>query len=471
VTQNPYDALAYPSLIFRDCRPDRLAVLAHLHGLTPPPVATARMLEVGGGDGLNSIALATAFPHAAFVNIDIAEQPVVRGRSWTAVLNLDNMQHEVLDILDAPDMLDGTFDYITAHGVYAWVPEPVRDGLMRLFGRLLSPNGIAYVSYNAMPGGHTRLALRDLLLHQVGDISDPAARLAAARKFLTGFVQPQPRDEPIITVLRKEAEATLALDPAQLFHDQLGTFYAPQHLSDAVAAGARHGLRYLGDTSPGGQDQGFVDPRHAGLDDAALVRALQGHDYRHGRYFRKSVFVRQEQPITRVLDGQQARSLWATSSATHMGGNRFRVGNAERHLADARMGEMVQRLIAAAPGRVPVADLTDDPASLTMLADLSLANYVELHTTPAPFAMEASARPTASALARMQLNAGETKIVTLDHRRVALEQEPFRQALMMMDGSHDRGELERRWASIPGAGSLRFDRVLAEAARRALLIR
>jgi hypothetical protein len=469
IADNPYDAVAYPSLIIRHGRPGRLATIARLHGLSPPPIETARMLEVGGGDGLNAIALAAAYPRADFVNIDLAAEPIMRGRAWTQAAGLANVRHEIIDIVDAPAELDGTFDYIVAHGIYAWVPEAVRAGLMALFGRLLSADGVAYVSYNALPGGHTRIALREMILHHVGAIPDPRARIAATRTLLTGFAAPQPRDEPVTAAMRKEAEATLAQSDGQLFHDQLGPVYAPHSLSAVVEAAARHGLRYLGEASDGGQDQGFVDSARGDITDAALVRALQTYDYRHGRYFRKSLFVRSDRPVRRVIDGTRAPGLWASSDATDVGGGRIRIGRSERGVRDPRLRAIVQRLIALRPERVPVTTLSDDPQLLTDLCDLAVAGYVDLHTAPAPFAVVPGPRPRASPLARMQVGAGERRVVTLDHRRVEID-EAVAQALLLSDGAVDRDELERRWAGLHGAARTPLADALDRAAKRALLL-
>src|SRR5690242_6182185 len=135
-----YDQVAYPSMIFRKTHPDRMAVLAKLHGLDPPAIDTARVLQIGGGDGLDAIALAAAYPRAEFVNFDIAEQPIGRGRRWSEAAALSNVRHLVLNILEAAERLDGTFDYISAHGIYAWVPDVVRAAVMPLIRRRLSPN-------------------------------------------------------------------------------------------------------------------------------------------------------------------------------------------------------------------------------------------------------------------------------------------------------------------------------------------
>jgi SAM-dependent methyltransferase len=468
-TSNPYDQVAYPTLIFRHCRPERLAAIARLHGLAPGPLATARTLEVGGGDGFNMTALAAAYPGATFVNIDLSADAIVRGAGWARAAGLDNVRHELLDLIEAPDKLEGQFNYIFAHGVYAWVPPPVRVGLMTLFGRLLAPDGIAYVSYNAMPGGHTRIALREMLLHAIGHIAEPDRRIAEARRLLNTFVEPQTGDEPVVVAMRREAQATLEQTDGQLFHDQLGPYYAPQSLSEVVAAAAAQGLRYLGDAGDGGQDQGFVAPAHAGIDDRALVRALQMHDYRHGRYFRKSLFVRQDRWVRRVPDVDAARLMWVTSDAVDVGDDRFRVGRIERAVRDPRIAAMIRSVIAQRPAFVPLSGLTDDPQIMTELCDLAVAGYFELHVAPPPFSITAGEWPEVSPLARMQLESGMRRLATLDHRWTAVESEALRRALSSMDGRTGRVELERRWAETPWATGLRFETAVAEAERRALL--
>ena len=68
----PYDRVTYPSAIFPRTHPDRLAVIALLHGLTPPDIARARTLEMGCGDGLNLCSLAAAHPQAQFEGFDLS---------------------------------------------------------------------------------------------------------------------------------------------------------------------------------------------------------------------------------------------------------------------------------------------------------------------------------------------------------------------------------------------------------------
>jgi len=49
----------------------------------------------------------------------------------------------------------------------------VRERLLALCSAVLAPGGVAYVSYNALPGGHPRRALREMLGYHVAKIADP----------------------------------------------------------------------------------------------------------------------------------------------------------------------------------------------------------------------------------------------------------------------------------------------------------
>ena len=57
----------------------------------------------------------------------------------------------------------GSFDYILCHGVYSWVPAPVQQRIFELCQRLLSPRGIAYISYNTYPGFYRRQPIIEMM--------------------------------------------------------------------------------------------------------------------------------------------------------------------------------------------------------------------------------------------------------------------------------------------------------------------
>ena len=69
----------------------------------------------------------------------------------------------------------GEFDYIIAHGVYSWVPDPIRDGLLAVCRERLAPEGVAYISYNALPGRYVRTMMREMMIYHTRNLKDPGS--------------------------------------------------------------------------------------------------------------------------------------------------------------------------------------------------------------------------------------------------------------------------------------------------------
>src|SRR5262245_47574369 len=148
-----YDEVPYEGHAFPLTHPDRLATIATLFGMRPPPPHKARVLELGCGTGDNLIPMAVSMPHASFVGCDLSAVHVARARATADRLGLDNVVIEQRDILEL-DRGGGEFDYLICHGVFSWVPPRVQDRILALAHELLSPQGVALVSYNTYPGWH-----------------------------------------------------------------------------------------------------------------------------------------------------------------------------------------------------------------------------------------------------------------------------------------------------------------------------
>ena len=99
-----------------------------------PLVGACRVLEIGCGDGSNLIPMACHLPESRFAGVDLSAAAIAKGRRTIDDLGLANINLVAADLRDiGPDY--GSFDYIIAHGVYSWVPAPVRDGLLAVCGR------------------------------------------------------------------------------------------------------------------------------------------------------------------------------------------------------------------------------------------------------------------------------------------------------------------------------------------------
>src|SRR5215218_8512438 len=125
-SRTTYDEVRYSNFAYAQTHPDRLATVGALHGLSTPDPSTARVLEIGCGAGGNLIAMAVATPGIAAVGIDLAAAPIAEGRATVEAVGIDNIdlrQGDISDLRDGELGELGDFDYIIAHGVYAWIPE------------------------------------------------------------------------------------------------------------------------------------------------------------------------------------------------------------------------------------------------------------------------------------------------------------------------------------------------------------
>lgn len=464
---NSYDIVAFPSMAIPASHPDHLAAIARLHGLSPPPVETARILDIGGGDGMNLLAMAEALPDARFLSIDLAERPVARGRAIAEAAGITNVRVEVGDILDAARSLDEPFDYVVAHGVYAWVPAPVRDAVMALIERVLTPDGVAYLSYNALPGGHLRRIVREMTLHEVEGIADPVARYAAARQFMLAFSTPHDDDPPALAALRTIAARTAASGIGSLLHDELGDVYAPQAFKDVVAAAAGHGLRFLNDADPASLMDGFSGEASA-VD--LLIRAIQSRDYTEMRYFHKTAFVRDTRVPARAPSTDALRRLYVAAPCERTGPNSFKSVDKTVTISDETLAGAMVAAVEAFPRRIALATLVDDDARVDAFVRLFGAGLVTLHTLPSPAAAPPGRHPRASGLTRALVEAGETTLFALDHRTIVMEEPGPRALLRLLDGTRDRTALAAAWGATGHAGEMDLDQALAKLAALSLLV-
>jgi ubiquinone/menaquinone biosynthesis C-methylase UbiE len=470
----PYDEVAYPSVIFTQTNPERLATLARVHGLDAPDVATARVLEIAGGDGMSLMAFAATYPEARGYNFDLSAAAIARGQAKVDAGKFENVTHEVLDIMAARDRYPaGSMDYVIAHGIYAWVPDVVREEVMKLMAHVLSDTGIAFVSFNAKPGAHMRMIVRDMLSYVLRDIDEPERKIAALREYLTDFAVAQENDSPLQTAVRMHAQAILSGSMSVVFHDELGPEYNPQQLSEVVEAAEAVGLTFLTD---GGRNllgtgllpNDFPGEPSGSAADAEVVRRAQLDDFNKTRFFRQSLFVRQGRAPSRRFDPGRLRGLWVSTLLAHEDGRTFVYRNNRVELDDDALFAAVQRVVSRGLKRTPVAELSLSDQQLRAFFELYVQGFMSLWLRPDPYVAAPGDRPTTSPLIRAQLAQGEIDVHRLDEGDLRLAQPEMQRLLIAADGTRSMREL----AALPDLGPLEGDvpEILAEAARRALLI-
>lgn len=453
-----YDLVAYPGTVYPSTHPGNLAAIALLHELEAPPVESCRVLEIGCNEGQNLIPMACAIPTSEFLGIDLAAVPIARGQQRIRQLGLANIRLLQADLMDLSAEF-GAFDYILIHGVYAWVPDPVRDRIFSLVSELLTPNGVAFVSYNALPGGHIRNLVGDILRQGNALSANPAEALQQGIELLRMLAASRPDGDPLGVFLKGELERLLKRDPNVVVHDELSSSHRPVSYTEFTAHAARHGLQPLDEaTFPPPSDPLY----HPQL--SSVARTLSGGDpiafeqaldtFRLRRY-RETLLCRAGLPLSDTLSMRYLDRLSFACAAVPAGsapGSRLfqhpRGGTIEsRHPGTVALLEC---LIAAWPEAVPFVEAAEhvvsrgfavDAKLIQQIFQLVVSQAIQLRSWRVPVSQYLEARPAASALARFDAASGADQTTTLLHTSFELSDPVIRSLVVHLDGTRDRGAL------------------------------
>lgn len=439
-----YDEVRYPTNVVPQATPERMAVLARAAGRAPADIRTARVLEIGCSDGINLLGLAAAAPDAHYLGIDLSAVSIERGRRWRDASGLTSVRLEVMDVVDAVEQLEGPFDYIIAHGVYAWVPHHVREAIFALIGRHLAPEGVAHVSFNALPGGHFRRIIREILLNEVQDIEDQATRGRTAVALLQSLGSSEETNNVFQMAIRKTASGRSSTLADNLFHDELSPYWEPVSLTDVVEVARGHGVAFLNDLTPGLMQNGFrraIDAPTEAARERQQLRELQREDYVAVRFFRNAIWVRDDGRQRGALDLDAVGQMYAAASGKRTGDGEYALRDGTFSVEDDALKAAMDALIAADPARLRVADIAPGPSHIQALFRLYDSEGITLHTVDAPFATTLPARPVSSPLVRALLADGLPAVCRLDHHAIAIPDPEARRLLMLADGTRTLDEL------------------------------
>jgi SAM-dependent methyltransferase len=497
--QKAYDDFPYQSFPFPQSHPDRLATIAWLFGMDAAPVDRCRVLEVGCSSGGNIIPMAASLPNSEFVGVDLSPVQVERGVADVEALGLSNIVLLAMDIMDFSEEF-GTFDYIIAHGVFSWVPTAVQERLLAICARQLAPAGIAYISYNTLPGWRMRSVVREAMIYHTRGIADPAKRIADARAVLE-FLAEAVKDDTsgYGTMLVAQAEYLRKQPDYYLLHDHLEVVNEPVYFHDFVERAARHGLGYLGEADFGAMlGSGFAPEVRKTLARIApdVLKREQFIDFLQARAFRETLLVREGVELTRKVSPLRVTSLRVASRARaarpdpdiqSAAVEEFRTPDGKvmttpSRVTKAAMAVLADRwpvamafddLCAAARARLasPAAPSEDERGRLAFeIMQCYTADVVELHRARSPFVLEVGDRPEASPVARLQAKRG-APATSLRHEHGSFNADTLR-LFLLLDGTRTRREIAAAlWPGRSESESLQeLDAALVHLARLALMV-
>lgn len=477
-----YDAIPYESTPLPDTHPGHLACLTRLYGIDAVSPAKCKVLELGCASGGNLIPMAARLPGSSFLGIELSPEQAQEGASRISELGLTNCEIRQADILDLQD--EGIrFDYIITHGVYSWSPPEVRKRIMELSAQLLTPQGVAYISYNTLPGWRMRGMLRDMLLYEVRDIQAPAARLEAAQQYLayleTGF---DGTEEVHTYYLTEEIERIRSAHPSYLYHEYLESFNEPLLLTDFISEANRHGLDYICDIDLAIQLPAYLGEKAeqflSTIDDP--IKRLQQTDFLLNRNFHQSLLCHEALRPSRVPDIEQLRNFaWIadlrppkkldlrrikSAPFTHVGGQKYEISHpltkagiallAEHFPAPVSFTELVSKAAkwVRGNGGDHFSEQEDEMLNeMFMLYAMGIIHARPIDSDDATVMLEAWQMDQ---VARQGILRGDSHIPTCHHASINLDQFAAR-VISYLDGNTDKEKvLEQLLADLKPGGDL-----------------
>jgi SAM-dependent methyltransferase len=459
-----FDHLPYPSLPQSYTQPARLAAMAQLHGLTAPPAATARVLELGCASGGNIVPLAVRFPEAHFVGIDLSTRHISDGQRRIAALGLRNVELHAGDVTTLTFEAN-SFDYIVCHGLFSWVPKVAQDAILQICRDRLAPNGVAAISYNVLPGWHFRRVIRDICLRAAGQ-GTARERAVRARGAIEDIAKSSNKQLSYGYFLRQESMRLSGKPLAYIYGEFLSEHNTPFTLPGFARRAAGYDMKFLCESDLDAsamraiedpvQFSKLLPPR----DEHFAIGRGEALDYASGRPFRRSLIVHSAAGTSTQMsvDVAKLRGLHVTGTE-----GKSHLATVDRAFPSSIAVDGLIAGLAAADaqrvGEVVLAMVTTEQASLS--------------TLPVRAGRADASKPSVSALNRIEAASGQPWLSNLHHDGVPLS--AARAALVRhLDGTRDRAGLAAGVASTgleDGQSPAEFiDATLAYLELKALLL-
>ncbi len=489
-SNNSYDAVPYGSYPIAASHPDRLYGVGKIFGLSPVAPENARILELGCAGGGNLLPIASQFPNASCVGIELSESQCEVANIAIQFIGLKNIKIKQGSIAEITSEL-GKFDYIICHGVFSWVPEEVREAILRVSSENLSENGVAYISYNTMPGWYLRGMVRDMMLRHVERITDTAAKTAQARALLSFLVKSsESHQSPYAAYLRAEAEFLAKQPDLYLFHDHLEEHNKPYFFQDFVRFASQYGLQFLGESNLATMWIGNLSAETSQKLESIQDGVASGHymDCIVGRSFRETLLVHASQKISRSLEPTRLNdvrflgSFQQKSTIESNCRNEYTTKNGQIIFSSERPSQLaIEALTNAFPGSLTldqiIAAMELDVAAngervtvnrqqtSTTLMQWVLAGYIDFRFQKDRLQVTGAKTPKVCSWARSQARAGR-HITNLRHELI-LVSDVERQIILLLDGSRDIQSIASEIAARIRSGLIKVESEALQVGKKA----
>jgi SAM-dependent methyltransferase len=290
--------IGYTAHFYRETAPSHMAFAALSIGRSPGrSLRPKRVLEIGFGQGLGLCILAAANPDVTFEGIDFNPEHVAHARRLIAAAELGNITVAESSFEEAAARGGADdVDVIVMHGIFSWVSRPAQDAIISIIRQRLQPDGVLYVSYNAMPGWAPLAPIRQLMLEiKRRNVGGSQRQLALALDAITELKNGAAAYFATNPIAARHVEQMLALDRVYLAHEYLDEHWELLHFSQLAARMGEAKLTFVASaTLAENLDQyalpGPLQPIVAQTEDPIMRETLR--DYAANKRFRRDLFAR-----------------------------------------------------------------------------------------------------------------------------------------------------------------------------------
>ena len=472
---NSYDQIPYMGRVHRFTHVEKLSACAKLFSHPAPSIENCRVLGLGCGNGTNLINMAYQLPNAQFVGIDGSQSHIDTGTEIIRALDLHNIVLQKHDIATLDQSL-GMFDYIICHGVFSWVPPLVRKKILQIVHQQLTPDGLAYISYNTLPGWRMGSIIRNMMKYHAQKMNTNEAKISQARA-IVNFVNEnlQYPDSPYGKYIHSTVDYILKASDDYIFHEYLEEENQAFYFHEFDQQLRDNHLQYFGDCEFATMStMHYPEKTRETLDmlGHTLQEQEQYMDFLRFRRFRCSVITHANKPINRVVNldpftqlfysfrpplltteeteninsqlPKEEEALAVLQMIIQKDGERFKPAT-NLSLYRTVILELSRRWPSAVHftellemyGRLVGRPATDeDKFDLAILFQaMFLKGLIGIHQMSPQMTNTLSERPIAAPLARYQAGV-QTLVSTQRHFMIALEDDATRMTLQMLDGKH-----------------------------------
>ena len=314
VKEQGYDEIPYHGYPFEYNKPENLKTIGALFGIDAPKLETARVLELGCSDGGNLLRFAEAYPKSYTLGVDLSKVEINNGQKVLNELKLKNIELKAMSITDLDESY-GKFDYIICHGVFSWVPDFVKDSILEVSKKLLNKNGLAFISYNTLPGWNMINSVRELMVYHsenFGNVHDKITQSRAVLNFIQESLDGQ--NTPHAQFMQFSAQNMAKKEDHYLRHEYLAEENRAFYFNEFIEQARANGLEYIGDTDVQRMYIGNL-PKQAmeklgTIKD--IVRTEQYMDFINNTQFRCTVLTHKESKISRDITDKTIQKFYYT---------------------------------------------------------------------------------------------------------------------------------------------------------------